>query len=474
MALESLLEGPKNSLKQHFGSKRTTLLIWLNATFLVLCPIFLYGEKLATGEYVHGVGIGYIYIIVAIVNFISLCFNVYQLKNFELNIRATAEKQKEINNIETFLTYASVFSLMLMSTANMVGYGNPSNDSLMVDFSFANSIIFLVSVLINRKWAFVWTAIVIICLLYVSFGHGLNYQFDFLTPSESLAYHKALDASEPLALSRRDTLSASHLNSPKVSRYFLEWLIIVFISIVSAYYFNGKTSKMFEIFPKITDDLEKAQLFANEQDREKLEVIQRNSKLNEELLKSEINFLKAQINPHFLFNALNTLYGRLYVQSPETANLALKISDMMRYSVDSTTADIVLLEKELEAIDCFLTLQKARFEDDFHIKFKISGIPKDYKLPPLIMLTLIENSFKYGIVNQPKQPIKITINITGDRLKLICSNLISKQNIEQGSSYIGIQNIKKRLDRFNGGDYTLFHEEIGERFEVILEMGLIG
>ena len=473
MALESLIEAPKNSLKQHFGSKKTTLLIWLNATYLVLCPTFLYGEKLATGEYVHGVGIGYIYIIVAIVNFISLCFNVYQLKNFELNIIAPAEKQKKINRIETILTYASVFSLMLMSTANMVGYGNPSNDSLMFDFSFANSIIFLVSVLINRKWAFAWTAVVIICLFYVSFGHGMNYQFDFLTPAESITYHKALEANEPIALARRDILSDSHLNSPKVSRYFLEWLIIVFISIVSAYYFNGKTSKMFEIFPKITDDLEKAQQFANEQDREKLEVIKRNSKLNEELLKSEINFLKAQINPHFLFNALNTLYGKLYDQAPETAKLAIQISEMMRYSVDSTTSDIVLLQKELDAIDCFLSLQKARFEEDYHIKFKTSGKAKDYKLPPLILLTLIENSFKYGIVNQPNEPIKISINIAGDRLKLACSNLVSVQNIEQGSSYIGIQNIKKRLDRFNDGDYSLDYDKIEERFEVVLEMGLI-
>jgi two-component system, LytTR family, sensor kinase len=472
--IEEILEKAKNSLEMHFGSKKTTLLVWLNATYLVLCPLFLYGEKVATGEYIHSDGIGYVYAFVALVNFISLCFNVYQLKNYKLDIIAPKLRQEKLEQIETILTYSSLASLMVMSICNMVGYGNPSNDSLMVDFSLACSLIFLTSVLINRNIAIGWTVIVIICLTFISFKHGMGYQFDFLTPSESISYHKSLDNLDPVALARRDELSIHHLNSPKVSRYFWEWFIIIFVSIVSAFYFNGKTSKMFEIFPKVTDDLKKAMAYAAEESRLKLEVTEDNAKLNEELFHSEINFLKAQINPHFIFNALNNLYGKLLENAPESASLALKISEMMRYSVDSTTTVTVDLDKELEAIKCFLDLQEARFIDDYNVFYSLIIEKNNFKLPPLILLTLIENAFKFGILNKEDEPIKIFIKTVKNRLFFECSNLILIKSVEKSTTSIRLQNLKKRLDRFNNGDYILDYKEEDGRFNVKLELGLIG
>jgi two-component system, LytTR family, sensor kinase len=130
MVLEEILENAKKSLEKHFGSRKTTLLVWLNSAYLVLCPLFLYGEKVATGEYVHADGIGYVYAFVAIVNLISLCFNVYQLYNYQLNIIAPKARQEKLQRTETVLTYLSLFSLMTMSICNMVGYGNPSNDNI--------------------------------------------------------------------------------------------------------------------------------------------------------------------------------------------------------------------------------------------------------------------------------------------------------------------------------------------------------
>ncbi len=164
------------------------------------------------------------------------------------------------------------------------------------------------------------------------------------------------------------------------------------------------------------------------------------------LLITEIAFLKAQINPHFLFNTLNFVYQDVCSISPNSGDTILNLADMMRYSVRSTKMDFAPLINEVEAIDKYIYLQRKRFGDEMYIDFHKIGNINQPQIPPLILLSLVENAFKYGVYFEKENPIEIILEVTENELVFNCSNKIRENYKETETNAVGITNIRRRLE----------------------------
>ncbi len=168
-----------------------------------------------------------------------------------------------------------------------------------------------------------------------------------------------------------------------------------------------------------------------------------------EQVELELNALKANINPHFLFNNLTSLYGLARKKSEDTAEYILKLSDLMRYMIYDTKDKFVAVNKELDYIINYLELQKLRCHSDSNIHYSIEGDIGSQQIVPFLLIPFIENSFKHGGVNQSNSNlIDLKICIEEEKLSMILTNSTApKESIEIGKEGgFGIENVKKRLN----------------------------
>lgn len=161
---------------------------------------------------------------------------------------------------------------------------------------------------------------------------------------------------------------------------------------------------------------------------------------------SELQFLKTQLNPHFLFNSLNTIYSLSVKQSVETPEAVMNLSEMMRYMLYEADKDFVPLEKELDYVKSYIQLQRLRLADSTGVTLNIHGDYERRKIQPLLFVSFIENAFKYGTDFVGKTQIKIVIDITASGLTFVCENIIGRapKNIRHGG--IGLDNVQSRLN----------------------------
>lgn len=165
---------------------------------------------------------------------------------------------------------------------------------------------------------------------------------------------------------------------------------------------------------------------------------------------ADVQFLKSQINPHFLFNALNTLYGTaLKGESDKTAEGIQKLGDMMRFMLDENTLDLIPMEKEIEYLKNFIALQKIRTQSspDIWIEESLEMVPSGCKIAPMLLIPFVENAFKHGISLKCKSWIKIKLSSNGNILNFEVSNSIhqNEKTLEHGKSGIGLTNVRERL-----------------------------
>lgn len=193
-----------------------------------------------------------------------------------------------------------------------------------------------------------------------------------------------------------------------------------------------------------------------------------------EKLNTELSFLKAQINPHFLFNTLNSIYSLAIEQSPHTADAVVKLSSLMRYVMREADVEMVLLLKEFNYIENYIALQKLRLDDTAQIDFRVEGQPSGQQIPPLILISFIENAFKYGVNPQEKSVIHILLSITGNRLHLRTFNKKVRvfQDNDETSSGIGISNTQTRLQLHYPEKHLLILNETADDFTVELTIYL--
>jgi len=204
-----------------------------------------------------------------------------------------------------------------------------------------------------------------------------------------------------------------------------------------------------------------------------LRIIQKWQQTEKEKVNTELAFLKAQINPHFLFNTLNTIYSLSITRAVETPRAIEKFSDMMRFVVQDACHDLVLLNRKLEYIDTYIELQKYRLPASVQINYLVTGNPANLQIAPLIMMPFIEHAFKYGVSTEKRSVITIDINITDSILNLIVKNSkFAVKNLENGTTRLGIRNTKQRLDLIYPGKHKLEISETGEEFLVHLNLQL--
>lgn len=170
---------------------------------------------------------------------------------------------------------------------------------------------------------------------------------------------------------------------------------------------------------------------------------------------ANLSFLKAQINPHFLYNTLNNIYTLCINGHPEAAESIMKLSHIMRYITDEADTNYVPLQGEIHCIDNFIELQRLRLGKKNQLHYKVSGNSSGHLISPLILMTFIENVFKYGTSNH--HPANIHINLKIDDCKLIfhSSNHQFHSSKPQTRNGLGISNTKKRLDLLYPGKHQL-------------------
>ncbi len=188
---------------------------------------------------------------------------------------------------------------------------------------------------------------------------------------------------------------------------------------------------------------------------------------------AEISYLKAQINPHFLFNTLNSLYALTIIKSDEAPNAVLKLSGMMRYVVTESAQEFVPLQKEMDYINDYIDLQKLRMEESTHFSFVVNGNSIGKTIAPLILIPFIENAFKYGL--NPEEDSEISINITIQEHYLTL-NVMNKMVVddlpEELKTEKGIENTTKRLEFIYPNKHQLEIKEIENYYHIDLEIEL--
>jgi len=178
--------------------------------------------------------------------------------------------------------------------------------------------------------------------------------------------------------------------------------------------------------------------------------------IQNEKLKAEVNYLKAQINPHFLFNTLNSIYALTLKKSDQAPWAVLRLSEMMRYVVTESDSEKVPLEYEIQYISDYIDLQKLRMGNHTDFSFEVKGDSSKKRIAPIILVNYVENAFKYGVNPDEPSKISIFIHIDSKGVELTVENKITvRQNDLTEQTNEGNRNTKKRLDYFYPEKYKL-------------------
>ncbi len=201
-------------------------------------------------------------------------------------------------------------------------------------------------------------------------------------------------------------------------------------------------------------------------------------KLQKEKLQLELNALKAQIHPHFLFNTLNNLYSLTLKNSEKASEVVLKLSDIMRYVLYQANEQQVDLKKEIEFAKNYVDLQRIRYQDKYSITFETTGDFGELKVAPLLFIDFIENAFKHGLerrFNDGFVSAKFTIENHLVTLLVVNSKGQNDEDLPAGNikrKGIGLQNVQRRLDLIYGESHQLKIAETEETFEINLSLQL--
>jgi hypothetical protein len=205
-----------------------------------------------------------------------------------------------------------------------------------------------------------------------------------------------------------------------------------------------------------------------------LRISDRWKQVEKEKLSAELSYLKAQINPHFLFNTLNSIYSLAIQRSDETATAVVKLSDMMRYVTTEAHSDRVSLEKELAYISNYVELQKIRLGKTIRVDYSIEGSTWNKTIVPLLLIPFVENAFKYGVNPEEECYIVITIRMTESELTLYVMNkkVLIDYSKESESGH-GIQSAKQRLEFGYPGKHELVISDKAPEYSISLRITLV-
>ena len=186
---------------------------------------------------------------------------------------------------------------------------------------------------------------------------------------------------------------------------------------------------------------------------------------------AEMSLLRSQLNPHFLFNTLSFLHTKTFKLDPELADTVLKLSDMLRYSLQSSKADKVAIKSEIELLENYIAIFQNRFAGKFHVDFNVHGTQLQQRIEPLLLIPFVENAFKHGILSDADVPAKIKLEVTDGQFRFSCQNKINNYQKDSGSG-IGLENVKRRLNLLYPERHELKISEREDTFFVDLTLEL--
>ena len=199
-----------------------------------------------------------------------------------------------------------------------------------------------------------------------------------------------------------------------------------------------------------------------------------NRQLQEQNLRIKLLMLRQQLHPHFLFNTLNNLYGLVLEKSDRAGEVVVKLSDLLSYMLYECNEPLNLLEKEIGVIRSYLLLEQLRFEDRLDLSFSVKGDCKGKRIPPLLLLPFLENSFKHGVTENLESPwVNLQLEVKDEHLHVWLANGKTSDRRSPGvSSGIGLRNASKRLKLLYGDSYHLEVSETADSYCVKLSVPL--
>ena len=461
MNIQDILKNSIDELKFSLGNSSRKVILILCVTQLVAANGFYLSQKITTGRFFYHYSVGIINCSLSLFCLFTAVYYYLLLKNITIPFLVRIEKKIPCS-IEDLLKW--IISILLMAYCSLVmsGYGNISSDILLFDFSLGLTFIFIISILLGRNTAIIWSGIVIIILFYVAIHNGFNSSYNFLTPAESKMYESALASKKKWAIEREKILTENHLNTPKKTKYVIQWFFLLMVATVIAYYFNGVSYQIFRIIPKISKELETAieESINTEKDHiSKLtEIEEQKFLLRQAALKSELDMLKSQINPHFLYNTLNYFFIKTYEFSEELAESIRMLSEIMKYSMKPTDEPFVSLYEEILHLKMLIDLHQIRYENSLFVELLINddeNLIETKKIIPAAFITLVENSFKHGKLNEQEYPLKIEISIFQKEIHFSIQNKKSNSKNRFDSTKFGLNNLKNRLETAYQTQYVL-------------------
>ncbi len=200
--------------------------------------------------------------------------------------------------------------------------------------------------------------------------------------------------------------------------------------------------------------------------------MQRAIRAEADRVQAELSFLRAQINPHFLFNTLNNIYSMAMTGNQHTAGTIMKLSNIMRYVTDEAHEDFVSLQNEVDCISDYIDLQQLRLGKKVKLAYSVKGDLENKHIAPLLLMTFIENVFKYGTSNHEAAEIIIAIEVEEKQLRFFSQNPLFATGRKAERTGIGIANTRKRLHHLYPGHHQLSITRGNNLFSVHLTLDI--
>jgi len=196
--------------------------------------------------------------------------------------------------------------------------------------------------------------------------------------------------------------------------------------------------------------------------------------IEKEKTKNELDFLKAQFNPHFLFNSINSIYGHIDKTNPTARNMLLTFSEMLRYQLYECNVDSIGIDKEVHYIRNYVALQQIRKEEDLVVRLAIGKEIKGFSIAPLLFIAFIENAFKYVSTSADENKVEVSLDKKEENIVLFRVYNTKDRNLGNNIKHsgIGIVNVRRRLELLYPGRHDLQIKDSEKSYEVNLEIRL--
>lgn len=190
-------------------------------------------------------------------------------------------------------------------------------------------------------------------------------------------------------------------------------------------------------------------------------------------IKSELEILRYKINPHFLFNTLNNIYTLVYKKADNAPQAVMKLSQIMRYMLNSENENIVLLSQEVEYLQNFIALQKLRLRNEHRVSFEINGELDGKYIESMLLIPFVENAFKHGISSQPNSNLCFKLDVSDTKITFYSENTIPDTIVNKDATNgIGLETLKKRLNLLYPKQHTLSIQHTKQKYIAELNLNI--